>query len=88
MKQIYNFEQQEPPILNENMLRRELEKRTLQKQTAMLTLAVILSQAAMILLGVFTLEIYPVIAATCFLYSLMTTVGSGIIAVIYTKKED
>ena len=42
MKQIYNFEQHKPPVLNENMLRAELERRRLRWQTALLALAGIL----------------------------------------------
>ena len=44
MKQIYNFEQYTPPVLNENMLREELEQRRLRWQTALLALAGILLQ--------------------------------------------
>ena len=36
MKQIYNFEQHRPPILNENMIRAEIDRRKLHLQTTLL----------------------------------------------------
>ena len=39
MNQIYNFEQHKPPVLNENMLRAELERRRLRWQTALVAVA-------------------------------------------------
>ena len=38
MKQTFDFEQFAPPILNENILRRELEKRAERRRTVLLTI--------------------------------------------------
>ncbi len=51
MKQIYNFEQHTPPVLNESMIRSEIERRKLQCQTTLLVLAGILIQIVVSLFG-------------------------------------
>lgn len=87
MKQIYNFEQSKPPILNENMLIKEMEKRKTQRETIMLTIAAILIQAVVIMLGVFAYEIYPIITLGCALYVGIATISSGAVAIAFTKKR-
>jgi len=87
MKQIYNFEQSKPPILNENMLIKEMEKRKIQRETIMLTIAAILIQAVVIMLGVFAYEIYPIITLGCVLYVGIATISSGAVAIAFTKKR-
>ena len=81
MKQIYHFEQHNPPVLNENMLRAEAEKRKLNRQTALLSLAGILFQFAIVLLGYSAIDWYPWITALCFGYAIISTTGCSIIAV-------
>ena len=51
MKQTFDFEQFTPPVLNENILRRELEKRTERRRTVLLAVAGALFEAVFILLG-------------------------------------
>ena len=58
MKQTFDFEQFGPPILNENILRRELEKRAERRRTVLLTIAGALFQAVFVLLGL----LYSIIA--------------------------
>ncbi len=86
MNQIYNFEQHKPPVLNENMLRAELERRRLRWQTALLALAGILLQVAIVLFGYSAIDWYPWISAICFGYVIITTTGCGVIAVTYSRK--
>lgn len=86
MKQIYNFEQHKPPVLNENMLRAELERRRLRWQTALLALAGILLQVVAVLFGYSAIDWYPWISAICFAYVIVSTTGCGIIAVVYSRK--
>lgn len=86
MKQIYDFEQQNPPVLNENMLRQELEKRKVQRQTRILAVAGILLQVVMLMLGVWSAKSYPVVAVVCLGYVLVSAAGSSVIAVVYTRK--
>lgn len=86
MKQIYNFERVQPPVLNEKMIRSEIEKRRLHVQTALVALSAILLLVAMILLGFFAYETYPLIALFCFLHALVSATGGGVLAVIFTRK--
>lgn len=86
MKQIYNFEQAQPPELNERTLRLKLEERRLRLQTALIALAAILIVAAMILLGFSAYETYPWFTLFCFLYALTSTTCGGVLAIIFTRK--
>ena len=86
MNQIYNFEQYKPPVLNENMLRAELERRRFRWQTALFALAGILLQAVFVLFGYSAIDWYPWISAICFGYVIVSTTGCGIIAVTYSRK--
>lgn len=61
MKQIYDFEQRTPPVLNEQMLRAELERRKLRIQTAVAVLAGFLLMIAAVLLGYSAIDWYPVL---------------------------
>ena len=86
MKQIYNFEQYKPPVLNENMLRAELERRRLRWQTALLALAGILLLIVTAMLGFLVLEDYPWITALCLAYILFSATGGSVLAIVVTKK--
>ncbi len=86
MKQIYNFEHRDPPVLNENMIRAEIERRKLHWQTALLVLAGILLQVVIALFGYSAMDWYPWISAICFGYIIVSTTGCGIIAVVYSRK--
>lgn len=86
MKQIYNFEQHTPPILNENMLRSEMERRKLQWQTTLLVLAGILIQIVVALFGYSAFDWYPWISVICFVYIVVSTTGCGVVAVAYSRK--
>lgn len=86
MKQIYDFEQNSPPVLNENMLRVEQEKRRLRLQTTLLFIAGLLFQIAIILLGFSAIDWYPWLTAICFGYVIVSTTGGGVVAVTYTRK--
>ena len=86
MKQIYSFEQVQPPVLNEKMIRSKIEKRSLHLQTALVALSAILLLAVMILLGLFAYETYPWIALFCFLHALVSATGSSVLAVVFTRK--
>lgn len=87
MKQIYNFEQAaQPPVLNERIIRLQLEKRRLRFQTALIALAAILIMEAMVLLGFSAYETYPWFTLFCFLYALTSTTCGGVLAIIFTRK--
>lgn len=86
MKQIYNFEQAQPPVLNEKMIRSQLEKRRIRFQTALVAFAAILMVAAMILWGLLAYDTYPWITLFCFLYALVSAAAGSVLAIIFTRK--
>lgn len=86
MKQIYNFEQHQPPVLNENMLRAEVERRRLRWQTALIAVAGILMQIVLVVLGIFIQYDYPIMTVICFSYAVLSTTGGSVLAVVCTRK--
>ena len=86
MKQIYNFEQHTPPVLNENIIRSEIERRKLQWQTTLLVLAGILIQVVVALFGYSAVDWYPWISVFCFVYIVISIIGCGVVAVVYSRK--
>jgi len=85
VKQIYNFEKNNPPCLNERYLRKEAKRRKLQRQTMLLTIASILSQMVVLLFGILLWPIQPVITFVCILYVLISTLSGGVIMIAFTK---
>lgn len=86
MNQIYNFEQYKPPVLNENMLRAELERRRLRWQTTLIAVAGILIQILLVLFGFVTKNEYPVITVACLIYVVFSVTGGSVLAIVYTRK--
>lgn len=86
MNQIYNFEQYKPPVLNENMLRAELERRRLSWQTTLIAVAGILIQILLVLFGFVTKNEYPVITVACLIYVVFSVTGGSVLAIVYTRK--
>ena len=87
MKQIYNFEKNNPPCLNERYLRKEAERRKLQRQTILLTVAAILSQMVVLLFGILMWPIQPVVTFVCILYVLTSTLSGSVLMIAFTKKR-
>lgn len=75
MKTVWSFEDYEPPVLNESMLRRERTRRRMHRQAVLLTLAGLLFQVAALLLGWSALEWYPWITALCAGYLVLAAVA-------------
>ena len=86
MNQIYHFEQHKPPVLNENMLRADLERRRLHWQTALVAVAGILIQALFAALGLLTMNEYPLIATACLIYVVLSITGGSVLAIVCTRK--
>ena len=87
MKQIYSFEKNNPPCLNERYLRKEADRRKLQRQTILLTIASILSQMVVLLFGILMWQIQPVITFVCILYVLTSTLSGSVLMIVFTKKR-
>lgn len=82
MKQIYHFDTKQPPILNESMLRTELAKRQLRRQTTLATIAGILTQVAILLLAVFLADTYPLLSVCCVVYVILSATGGTVVAIV------
>ena len=65
MKQVFDFEQFTPPVLNERLLRRELEKRAERWRIVLLAVTGALFQAVFILLGLLCWNTIPALALAC-----------------------
>jgi len=82
MKQIYNFDTKEPPVLNESMLKTELAKRQLRRQTAMAAIAGILIQIVLLLCAVLLAKDYIILSILCVAYVIFSTTGGTVVAII------
>ena len=81
MKQIYNFESHTPPVLNESMLRAELKKRQLRRQTTLTAIAGILTQLVVLIAAFLLLEHSLFLAVVCISYVIFSTTGGTIVAI-------
>lgn len=88
MNQADHFQRFTPPALSEAQLRRELERRAERRQTALLAVAGALLQALPVLLGFLCVEASPALALGCFCSAIISTAGSGVIAIVYTQKGE
>ena len=86
MNQIYNFEQNEPPIVNENMLRARLEKKKAVRNAAIVAVASVMLQMMTLLLGILMYSQYPIITFLCVSYVVVSMVSASVISIVYSKK--
>ena len=85
MRQTFDFERFDPPILNERMLRRKLEERQERRRTVLLAVAGALLEAALVLLGLLYWTISPALGLGCF-FALISTAGGGAVAIVFVQK--
>lgn len=86
MKQMDYFEQFDPPVLNEAMLQRALERRTVRRHTVLLALAGALFQIAAVLFAVLVRAWYPVLSLAVMCSPILSTVGGGVIIILYVQR--
>lgn len=86
MKQTFDFERFDPPVLNENILQRELERRAERRRTVLLAVAGALFEAVFVLLGVLCWYAAPALALASISFAVVSAVGSGVITIIYAQK--
>ena len=86
MNQIYNFEQNEPPIVNENMLRARLDKKKAVRNASIVAVASVMLQMMTLLLGILMYSQYPIITFLCVSYVVVSMVGASVISIVYSKK--
>lgn len=87
MKQIYDFEQHHPPVLNESILRTKLEQRRLRWQAAWIAFAGLLMQGVLVLLGLSVAKEFSVVTYLCGFYVFFSAIGGSILAIVYTERE-
>lgn len=86
MNQIYNFEGARPPVLNENLLRAERERRKIRLQTVLCTIAVFVVMLCIVVFAKIIAEFTPVAALVCIGYVTISIIGSGTAAIVYAQK--
>lgn len=86
MRPTDHFERFDPPIINENMLRRELERRAQRRQTILLAVAGALFEVLLVLASLLLGELYPALALGFICLAIISTAGSGVIAIVFTQK--
>lgn len=85
MNQIYNFDEHTPPMLSERMLRDELARRTLRRQTKILRIASLLVSLCFLLCGVLLFPEHTVLAIGCLAFVVLSLAGNGIISFVFYK---
>ena len=86
MKQIYDFEQYEPPILNESILKERIQEKKATKAAILAGIAGVMMQVLILLAGFIIYTKYPVITMICIAYVIFSIVGGSVISIIYSKK--
>lgn len=85
MKQIYDFEQHEPPRINEAMLQEQLRRRELQKQTLLLRIAALLSCICYAVFAFFIIRDSVVASVVSILMCTFTLIGNGVISLVFHR---
>ena len=86
MKQTCDFERFDPPVLTEQMLRRELERREERRRTVLLAIAGALLQIAAVLFAISVRVWYPALSLAVGCSAVLSTAGGGAITIVYARK--
>ena len=87
MKQIYDFEQAAPPVLTEAMLRKQLEQQKLRRQAFLVSIGGALMQLCLLVLALLLHPAYPLLSILTGCYVLLSTAGTGLLAVVFWKQR-
>ena len=87
MNQIYDFEAVRPPFLTEEALRAEADRRKVRRQTLILTLAALVTQVRLVVLGLVLAPSQPLLALVCLGYVCLSVAGGGLAALVCTKER-
>jgi len=85
MKQIYDFTQHEPPRINEDMLREQLRRRELKRQTVLLYIASLMCCVCYAAFAFFIIRDSKAAAVLSILLCTVTLIGSGVISVVFLR---
>lgn len=87
MKQIYRFDESNPPPLTEKSLRAELARRTIRRQTVILALAGLIMNCCLILTAILLRPVNELLSISCMTYVITAICGSAVIAIVYDDKR-
>jgi len=87
MKRIYDFEQAAPPVLTEAMLRKRLEQKKLRRQAFLVSIGGALMQLCLLVLALALYAGYPLVSMATVCYVLVSTAGTGVLAVVFWKQR-
>lgn len=88
MKQIYRFDEFAPPALCEARLRAELERRRLQRQTALLVLGGLLTLFCIALAALSLYPVLPVLALLCVGYLCVAVAGGAAVVLVFLHRKE
>ena len=86
MKQIYDFEQFEPPILNQTILEEKIQEKRAARNAILAAVAGFMMQLLILVAGFVIYEKYPILTMLCVGYVIFSIVGGSVISIIYSKK--
>lgn len=86
MNQIYDFEQYEPPIINENILNARLEQKRNARNAFLAGVAVLMMQGLILTMGYLLYNKYPLLTLLCVVYVIFSVISGSIISIIFSKK--
>lgn len=88
MRNIYDFEAEKPPALNENMLRDTLEKKRSKRLALLLVFANLPIYASCLMIASRLYESEPTVSLFCMAFVIVLAVGSALTAAIFSIKEE
>ena len=87
MTQPYDFQRADPPVLTEAVLRAELDRRKVRRETALAILAAILTQLCLVVLSAALYPVDPALSFVCAVYVCLSASGGGVLALVFTQKR-
>ena len=88
MRQIYRFDAFVPPSLSEARLRRELERRKLWRQAALLVLGGLLTLCCIALAALSLYPVLPVLALLCMGYVCVAVAGGAAVMLVFLHRKE
>ena len=88
MKQIYHFDSAQPPALTEKMLRIEIERRRMLRQTALVALAGALINWCLFITAFLLYSVNIFLSVACISYTFAAIYGAGAIAAVYVNRRN
>lgn len=87
MKQIYRFDDIQPPAVSEKTLRVAIERRKMKRQTAILALAGMLAEICLLITALILRPFDAVLSMISAAYVCVAITGGGVIAIVFIHKR-